>query len=191
MGSKRVTSIPLSCILLLFLAGFATSDLTKDKAECTNQLLGLAQCLSYVSGQAKAPTIDCCSGLKQVLEKSKKCLCILIKDRNDPNLGLKINATLAIHLPEACHTPANITECIDLLQLKSHSPEAKVFEGFAKATETNSSIPASTGNATADSGKGSVAEGKSDGGWGKRWLVVQVVCEVLPFLFISHIFFLF
>ncbi|KAA3477853.1 protein YLS3-like [Gossypium australe] len=90
MEFKHQTST-LSLIFLLMMPGFALSDVNQDKAECSNQLVGLAPCLPYVGGEAKTPTIDCCSGLKQVLDKSKKCLCVLIKDKDDPSLGLKIN----------------------------------------------------------------------------------------------------
>lgn len=111
MGSKDVP-LAFSFTLLLILVGFASSSLDQDRAECADQLVGLATCLPYVGGDAKAPTLDCCTGLKQVLQKSRKCLCILIKDRDDPNLGIKINATLALGLPSACHAPLNNTECV-------------------------------------------------------------------------------
>lgn len=105
----------LPCILLvLFLMSFNTfcnADLNKDREKCATQLVGLAGCLPYVGGDAKSPAADCCSGLNEVLQKSKECLCILIKDRNDPSLNLKINATLALGLPEKCHAPANISDC--------------------------------------------------------------------------------
>jgi len=169
MGS---TNLVLSSTLLLLLVGFANSDITQDKADCTDKLIGLAGCLTYASGDASAPTMDCCSGLKQVIDKNKRCLCILIKDRNDPSLGLKINVTLALNLPEVCKTPTNITQCVgpffllllflcdviiiyvgllpnfvscfvsDLLHLPPNSPDAKVFEGFEKAL-TNKTSPSS------------------------------------------------
>ncbi|KAK8504807.1 hypothetical protein V6N12_033059 [Hibiscus sabdariffa] len=101
-----------SILLLLLLAGFASSDIDQDKAECSNQVMGLAPCIPYVDGEAKAPTIDCCSGLKQVVDKSRKCLCVLIKDGDDPRLGLKINATLAAALPSGCRATVNMTDCI-------------------------------------------------------------------------------
>lgn len=91
--------------------GFANSDIGKDRDECANQLVGLATCLPYVGGDAKAPTPDCCSGLGVVVKSSKKCLCILVKDRDDPSLGLKVNATLALGLPTLCHAPFNVSEC--------------------------------------------------------------------------------
>lgn len=108
MDTKNVMTCILAMVLVM---GFADSDIDKDREECGTQLVGLSTCLSYVGGDAKAPTPDCCTGLKGVLKNSKKCLCILVKDRNDPSLGLKINATLALGLPSLCHAPANISDC--------------------------------------------------------------------------------
>ncbi|KAK7814050.1 protein yls3, partial [Quercus suber] len=65
-----------------------------------------ATCLPYIGGQAKVPTPDFCTGLKQVLKDNKKCLCVIIRDRNDLELGLQINVTLcfrsAFCLPCPC-----------------------------------------------------------------------------------------
>ncbi|PSR86893.1 hypothetical protein CEY00_Acc32523 [Actinidia chinensis var. chinensis] len=176
MDSKCVT-----CILVLTMVGLASSDLAKDRQECADQLVGLATCLPYVSGEAKAPPVDCCSGLKQVLKDSKKCLCILVKDRNDPSLGLKINATLALSLPTICNAPANLSECPALLHLAPNSTDAKVFEDFENSSKgSNSTTPATNveGNSTSN-GSTSTAEVKSDGGRGKRWLVVEMVCVAI------------
>lgn len=76
-------------------------------------ILTLATCLPYVEvgGTANSPTPDCCTALKQVLSTNKKCVCVMIKDRNDPDLGLNINLTLALSLPQACNAPANISQC--------------------------------------------------------------------------------
>lgn len=108
------------------------AESSKDKEECTEQLAGLATCLPYVGGEAKAPTPDCCSGLKQVLKNNKKCLCVIIKDRNDPDLGgLQINVTHALSLPTVCNAPANVSKCpgtfictilISVTMLVSHFP---------------------------------------------------------------------
>lgn len=102
--------------LLLLLAAMCVysgmSDSSKDKEECTPQLTGLAECLLYVQGDANAPSPDCCSGIKDVLKSNKKCLCLVIKDRNDPDLGgIQINVTLALNLPSVCNAPANISKC--------------------------------------------------------------------------------
>ncbi|KAG5029464.1 hypothetical protein AAZX31_05G143800 [Glycine max] len=189
MSSIGAKNLALSSAFLLLLVGFATSDINQDKAECTDKLLGLAGCLPYVGGEAKVPAMDCCSGIREVIDKSKRCLCILIKDRDDPNLGLKINVTLALSLPDACQTPTNITQCVDLLHLAPNSTEAKVFEGFKNAL-TNKTSPSSVpgaNNATAN-GTSTSANNNSSSGWGKRWLVTEVLCGILPFVFISHLF---
>ena len=92
-------------------ATLAGGDMNADKTECADQLVGLAPCLQYVQGQARAPPPDCCGGLRQVLGKSPKCLCVLVKDKDDPNLGLKLNVTKALGLPAICKAAANISDC--------------------------------------------------------------------------------
>lgn len=99
------------CLAVIMGGSGTKADPAKDREECTEQLAGLATCLSYVDGEAKAPTPDCCSGLKQVLKSNKKCLCVIVRDRNDPDLGLQINATLALGLPTVCNAPANVSKC--------------------------------------------------------------------------------
>ncbi|CAL4920934.1 unnamed protein product [Urochloa decumbens] len=109
-------------------ATVAGGDMNADKTECADQLVGLAPCLQYVQGQARAPPPDCCGGLRQVLAKSPKCLCVLVKDKDDPNLGIKINATLALALPSACGaTRANASHCAQLLHIPPGSKDAAVF----------------------------------------------------------------
>ncbi|KAI3915329.1 hypothetical protein MKX01_035588 [Papaver californicum] len=175
-------------------AGSTTSDLAKDVGkdtqECATQLVGLATCLPYAGGTAKAPTPDCCTGLKQVLTTSRKCLCVLVKDRNDPSLGLKINSTLALGLPSVCKAKANISECLTLLHLSPSSPEAKVFEDFNSMSNgtTTTAAPASTetpksGNSTA----GSSPQVKNEGGMRMdRWLGLKMVGGFLLWYLTSY-----
>ncbi|KAH1052703.1 hypothetical protein GLYMA_08G232500v4 [Glycine max] len=130
-------------LLTTIVVGIAMGDSSKDKEECTEQLAGLATCLPYVGGQAQAPTPDCCSGLKQVLKNNKKCLCVIIKDRNDPDLGgLQINVTLALNLPTACNSPVNVSKCPELLHMDPKSAEAQVFYQLEKGPSKNGTGPA-------------------------------------------------
>ena len=92
--------------------GHVSSDFAEDKKECGDKLTSLSPCLPFVGGEVKVPASSCCTNLRQQIQNTKKCLCLLIKDRNDPNLGFKINATLALSLPSICHSPANISECL-------------------------------------------------------------------------------
>ncbi|KAL0379951.1 UNVERIFIED_CONTAM: protein YLS3 [Sesamum angustifolium] len=134
---------PLLLVLILVFSAFATSDTSKDREECAESLVGLATCLPYVGGTANAPTPDCCTGLKQLLKTKKKCLCVIIKDRNDPDLGLNINVSLALGLPQVCNAPANISQCPALLNLPPDSPDAQIF--YQKSSNSSSSSPVAKG----------------------------------------------
>ncbi|WOG82758.1 hypothetical protein DCAR_0101926 [Daucus carota subsp. sativus] len=130
-------------LVTLFFACATTND-EKDKEECTQQLVGLATCLQYVGGNAKSPTPDCCNGLKQLLKTNRKCLCVIVKDRNDPDLGLDINVTLALGLPSVCHAPANVSQCPALLHLAPNSADAQVFYQFGRAMVSGNATESGT-----------------------------------------------
>ncbi|KAL8026814.1 hypothetical protein ABFX02_14G053200 [Erythranthe guttata] len=173
------------CILVV-LFGIAKCDIEKDKEKCANELLGISTCLPYVGGEAKAPSMDCCTGFKQVLRDNIECICILIKDRDDPSLGLKINATLALGLPTRCHAPTNQTvqDCPAILHLPPNSPDAKVFEDLAKTTKKSnvtSPAPGSSPNGTTTTTTTTSinADEKNGGGNIKRWLGTQLVLLAL------------
>ncbi|KAL9175704.1 hypothetical protein ABFS82_02G128900 [Erythranthe guttata] len=156
-------------ILVLMLVCYSGEcDNAKEKAECTESLVGLATCLPYVGGTAKSPTPDCCAGLKQLLKTNKKCLCVIIKDRNDPDLGLDINVTLALGLPTACNAPANISECPALLNLPPDSPDAQIFyRNSSSATPPVSNVPNPAISVTPSPG-GSIQQKSSGCGIKKR-----------------------
>ncbi|KAK4777784.1 hypothetical protein SAY87_017971 [Trapa incisa] len=180
-----ISTLPHLRWLLLVSAAAAIiavrADMNQDRAECVDQLTGLMTCLPYAEGKDKTPTIDCCSGLKQVLDKSKKCICVLIKDRDDPNLGIKLNATLALDLPDACHAPTNITQCIDLLQMDPKSTEAEIFEG------SPSKVSSSTSNGTSSSSE--TQNGSSGRKMNQGLLVSGVASGAIVWLLNSNLIF--
>ncbi|XP_010544520.1 PREDICTED: protein YLS3-like [Tarenaya hassleriana] len=190
MHSRTHPLILLVIIMSVFLVG-SSGDKAQDKEECTQELVGLATCLTYVQGQAKAPTPDCCSGLRQVLKTNKKCLCELIRDRNDPDLGLQINVSLALGLPSVCHAAADVTKCPSLLHLDPNSPEAQVFYQLGKGLNntgpssgpTSSTLgptgPSPTPGSTSD-GRATSVRGTSDGQTQrKRWLGIEIVAQLV------------
>ncbi|KAF7824467.1 protein YLS3-like [Senna tora] len=156
--TARATAVVVAaCLVVAMSIGAATGDdASKDKEECTEQLAGLATCLPFVGGQAKSPTPDCCSGLKQVLKSNKKCLCVIVKDRNDPDIGsLQINVTLALSLPTVCNAPANVSKCPELLHMDPKSAEAQVFYQLDKKSSKGASTPtpSPSGGTSGDNGK--------------------------------------
>ncbi|KAL8116994.1 non-specific lipid transfer protein GPI-anchored 14-like isoform X2 [Apium graveolens] len=160
MAMRRV--ILLSFLLISLFFSCATTNDQKDKEECTEQLVGLATCLQYVGGNAKSPTPDCCNGLKQLLKTNRKCLCVIVKDRNDPDLGLDINVTLALGLPSVCHAPANVSQCPALLHLAPNSADAQVFYQFDRATISGATKANSTSSSS--SGASSLPQKNYGGG---------------------------
>ncbi|XP_030478856.2 non-specific lipid transfer protein GPI-anchored 6 [Cannabis sativa] len=177
-------------VVVLCLVGFGSSDFEQDKAECGDKLVGLATCLPFVGGESKNPTPDCCVGFKDVINKYSKCMCVLIRNKDNPNLGLKINTTLALRLPSDCHAPFNVSKCIDLLHLKSDSKEAKEFQGYAKmlsdhTNKTTSSTPTTTGSG----GKSATMEDKSRSERIKSWQGIQMVLVTFLWLLLPILFF--
>ncbi|MCL7021778.1 hypothetical protein MKW94_009092 [Papaver nudicaule] len=173
--------ITMFLIVGMVLAGCVKSDVDNDKGECQDQLIKLSTCLLYVGGTSKAPTPGCCTGLGEVLSKTKKCLCLLVKDRDNPALGLHINSTRALGLPHTCNVPANISHCPALLHLAPHSPEAKVFEDFASSTantKTNSSgnLP----SPTVDTGSTKdVKKNSGDKSTGNVWVGMKMLSMMM------------
>ncbi|GER57388.1 lipid-transfer protein [Striga asiatica] len=121
MNSKSSSLLHLLTILIIFFPVSIDCDDAKDKQECAQSLAGLATCLPYVGGSARTPTSDCCTGLKQILKTNKKCLCVVVKDGNDPDLSLGINVTLALGLPQACNQPANVSQCPGKCKLETRA----------------------------------------------------------------------
>ncbi|KAK4591614.1 hypothetical protein RGQ29_016157 [Quercus rubra] len=188
-------TLPFLLVLMSVMVSYTMADAAKDREECAQQLVGLATCLPYVGGQAKAPTPDCCSGLKQVLKDNKKCLCVIIRDRNDPELGLQINVTLALGLPSVCNAPANVSQCPTLLHLDPNSPEAQVFYQLGRSSNQSDASPAPSpsggGSSASAKSEGTSGQDKNEGCYGqKRWFGMEIVIGgVLTWCFISsHLF---
>ncbi|XP_059434062.1 non-specific lipid transfer protein GPI-anchored 14-like [Corylus avellana] len=198
MGLHYYTTVRLGFILVLLISvmvSYAMADSAKDREECQPQLVEMATCLPYVDGEAKAPTPDCCTSLKDVLKNNKKCLCVIVRDRNDPNLGLQINVTLALGLPSVCHAPANVSQCPALLHMDPKSPEAQVF--YQLGGSSNQSVvgpapsPSVGGSPTSGRSEGPSGQGTSDGCCsGNRWFGMEIAAGgVLIWCFISsHLF---
>ncbi|CAF2059442.1 hypothetical protein Bca4012_099834 [Brassica carinata] len=114
------------------------SDLNQDIKGCQDSMSDLYSCLPFVTSKAKAPDSTCCTTLKEKINKgqTKRCLCTLVKDRDDPGLGFKVDANRAMSLPSTCHVPANISQCPEeLLHLPPDSVAAKIFKQFTEGLQ--------------------------------------------------------
>jgi hypothetical protein len=107
MAISTATAIR-TCLLVLSLAASLMSvarvdGLAAPAADCTDALLGLAGCLSYVQEGSTVTTPDptCCSGLKDVVRNEVACLCQAFQGGQD--FGVALNMTKALQLPAVCN----------------------------------------------------------------------------------------
>ncbi|XP_074292625.1 non-specific lipid transfer protein GPI-anchored 14-like [Silene latifolia] len=169
-------------VLLIIIVNIANGDINEDKKECADALIdSVSTCLIYTGGQGKAPSPDCCTGVNHLLKTHKKCLCILIKDKDDPSLGLNVNGTLALGLPDKCNSPdKDVAACADLLHLEPNSPEAKVFTDFGKgAAPATPSTPKVSDSTTSTQ----IVNSPTNGSNGNKWSSIQVFYGVLLWCF--------
>ncbi|KAI4985707.1 hypothetical protein ZWY2020_018337 [Hordeum vulgare] len=165
MASRRSSGAVVGALMAVaaVMVGLASADFAADKAECVDKLMGLATCLTYVqvSATARAPTPDCCSGFRQVLGVSKKCLCVLVKDRDEPTLGIKFNVTRAMNLPSACNIPATFSDCPKILNMSPDSKEAEIFKQYGIEHEgKNATAAGATGTSGGKSANAAAGAGR-------------------------------
>lgn len=177
MASRRSGAVVAALMAVAaVLVGLAGADFAADRAECADKLMGLATCLTYVqlAATARTPTPDCCSGFRQVLGTSKKCLCVLVKDRDEPTLGVKFNVTRAMNLPSACNIPATFSDCPKILNMSPDSKEAEIFKQYGIEHEGKNATAGGAATGTSG-GKGADAEA----GAGRHAVVFAVVVSAL------------
>ncbi|KAE8808658.1 lipid transfer protein [Hordeum vulgare] len=153
VAAHRRGALAVALVALMAAVGPAGADYAADSKLCADKLAVLATCLPFVeaTATARAPTPDCCVGLREVLGGSKTCLCVLIKDRDDPALGIKANVTRAMDLPSACSVPAVLSDCPKLLHISPDSKEADIFKQYALHKGKNATAVAGTaGGKSAD-----------------------------------------
>ncbi|CAL4913035.1 unnamed protein product [Urochloa decumbens] len=111
MTAARTTAMAMLALAALLLATAAVrvdgataaaAPAPAPSADCTDALLSLAGCLSYVQEGSTVTTPDpsCCSGLKDVVRNEVACLCQVFQ--GGQNLGISLNMTKALQLPAAC-----------------------------------------------------------------------------------------
>ncbi|BAH93800.1 Os07g0174400 [Oryza sativa Japonica Group] len=69
---------------------------------CMTEIISLASCLGYMSGNSSAPKPSCCTALSSVVTSKPACLCAVLGG-GASSLGVTINNTRALELPAACN----------------------------------------------------------------------------------------
>ncbi|EXB97271.1 Non-specific lipid-transfer protein-like protein [Morus notabilis] len=151
MASASAVKIALFlCLSALVLANHAqgaSHHAPAPAVDCSNLILNMADCLSFVSNGSTVTTPEgtCCNGLKTVLKADANCLCEAFK--SSAQLGVVLNVTKAMTLPTACKVSAPSAANCGLSITPSGAP----------ALSPTESAPASTAVAPA-SGIGAINE---------------------------------
>ncbi|KAE8679625.1 zinc finger HIT domain-containing protein 2-like [Hibiscus syriacus] len=76
--------------------------LAQSSSSCTNVLISMSPCLSYIQGNSSTPSSSCCSQLASVVSSQPLCLCEVLNG-GASSLGMDVNQTQAMALPTACN----------------------------------------------------------------------------------------
>ncbi|KAI4364379.1 hypothetical protein MLD38_020477 [Melastoma candidum] len=88
-------------LILAVLAAVFAAEVAYCQTSCTNVLISLSPCLSYITGNSSTPSSSCCTQLATVVRSQPQCLCQVLNG-GASSLGMNINQTQALALPAAC-----------------------------------------------------------------------------------------
>ncbi|KAL6532350.1 hypothetical protein OROGR_014320 [Orobanche gracilis] len=140
----------LGLVLILTIMFWAGVDAQSN--DCTNVLVSLSPCLTYISGDSSVPSAACCTQLRMVVRSQPQCLCQVLSG-DGSNLGLNINQTQALALPGACdvQTPptsqCNVAPPSDSPGLTPNTPDT------SSGRDSQTMPPAGNGPSNANSVK--------------------------------------
>ncbi|CAN6281018.1 unnamed protein product [Urochloa humidicola] len=141
MAARAGSLLPVACLVAAVAAAlFASSS---AQTGCTTTLISLYPCLNYISGNVTSPPSSCCSQLASVVQSNPQCLCAALSG-DSSSLGVTIDKTRALQLPQACNVKTPPTS-------KCNSAGGSNAPGAATATPTapsSAGVPAATAAGT-------------------------------------------
>ncbi|XP_030940216.1 protein YLS3-like [Quercus lobata] len=115
------------------MVSYAIADAAKDRIVCkATGRAGYKSALRWWSGKSIYPQTVAVSNKSK---DNKKRMCIIIRDRNDPELGLQINITLTFGLSSIFHAPSNQSD-----SSPAPSPSGGGSSTSAKSKGTNGQV---------------------------------------------------
>ncbi|KAI3997922.1 hypothetical protein MKX01_038813 [Papaver californicum] len=147
----------IEMVLLVVLATAFTTSVTAQSS-CTNVIIGMAPCLTYITGNSSTPSSSCCSQLTNVVQSQPQCLCSILSTGAGAALGLPINRTLALALPTACNVQTPSIGRCSAANGPANSPVASLSP--ADSPTDTSDAPSST---SSPAGNGSKSVPTKDG----------------------------
>ncbi|PIA31719.1 hypothetical protein AQUCO_04900185v1 [Aquilegia coerulea] len=107
------------------------------QSSCTNTIISMSPCLNYITGNSSSPSTSCCSQLSSVVRSQPQCLCQVLNGGGS-SLGLNINQTQALQLPNICNV-----QTPPLSQCNAAAPSADAPAGASDSPPSSDSPPTS------------------------------------------------
>ncbi|XP_010449986.1 PREDICTED: non-specific lipid-transfer protein-like protein At2g13820 [Camelina sativa] len=93
---------PGMCLVLFIALMAVMSIVSSQSSSCTDVLISMAPCLGFITQNTSSPSQQCCNQLAHVVRYSSECLCLVLEGAGS-QLGMFVNETQALALPNACH----------------------------------------------------------------------------------------
>nr|XP_009791425.1 PREDICTED: non-specific lipid-transfer protein-like protein At2g13820 [Nicotiana sylvestris]XP_016503015.1 PREDICTED: non-specific lipid-transfer protein-like protein At2g13820 [Nicotiana tabacum] len=97
MASQRNERGAVLIVLAMIWAGVTA----QESDDCTNVLVSMVPCMTYITWNSSPQFSGCCTQLSTVVDKKPECFCQVLNG-GDSNMGLNINQTQASALTTAC-----------------------------------------------------------------------------------------
>ncbi|KAL2650091.1 hypothetical protein R1flu_018219 [Riccia fluitans] len=107
-SEKTLLKVLTVMVFLVTDAIFARGEAVAPDTQCTNSLLSLINCESFLAGTVTSPTDTCCQGLGSLVKNSPLCLCGVLS--GNPAFST-VNLTRALLLPKQCDIPIDESQC--------------------------------------------------------------------------------
>uniref|UniRef100_A0A0E0LHP6 Bifunctional inhibitor/plant lipid transfer protein/seed storage helical domain-containing protein n=1 Tax=Oryza punctata TaxID=4537 RepID=A0A0E0LHP6_ORYPU len=176
--------VALAVVLAVAAAILAASPGTAQSGSgsCMTEIISLAPCLGYMSGNSSAPKPSCCTALSSVVTSKPACLCAVLGG-GASSLGVTINNTRALELPAACNVktpPASQCNSVGVPMPSPTAPATPATRAPPAAPAVPSETPAGTGGskATPTTATTTTGQSASGGSVGKAASMAIVVVSV-------------
>lgn len=94
----------MNTIVMILVITIATryGGVTAQSSDCTNVLVIMSPCLSYIAGNASTASSGCCTQLASVIQLQPQCLCQVFNGTGS-FMGINLNQIQASELPKVCN----------------------------------------------------------------------------------------
>ncbi|KAF0897439.1 hypothetical protein E2562_037339 [Oryza meyeriana var. granulata] len=148
-GVALAVVLAVAAVVLAVSPGAAQSS--GGGASCMTEIISLAPCLGYMSGNSSAPKPSCCTALSSVVTSKPECLCMVLGG-GATSLGVTINNTRALELPAACNVktpPASQCSTVGVPVPSPTAPPTPTTRVPPAAPAVPNETPAGTGGSKA------------------------------------------